>query len=522
MSYVSILKTIPEIISQPTGIAVLASVGIHGVIALFLPWMQLETKPKETKSPKTGVGLVELNQAAQNRLPQTTTSGLPKQPGIPLQAQLPQVGQVPLQAQVPPFPNFALKSPPLPAQPPTTSLVEPPLTPVPLSPNRVSILPLPQKNQLQVAQTQNFQLQPKFDVSQNDTTTIPRVNDRKITRLQDEIGLGKPQPLPSSVNTSNSQYPTNLPDLQAANIPKNLSELQPTNIPSNLPNTPASISSNNSNTPPGLPNQEFVAPGGTPQPGGNLAMGGTSLPQWQPQQPTPVKPELSPPAPTTSQVTAQQIAKITSLNDQLRKVRDQYPNIETKKLISETVSGQRGQEGKIEGGLVYTDGKVESIEFLDNSVPSSLKVAAREYFRDYFQKNPVQANGKPQYYPFRLSFLPNSNITPTTATPPKLPALVPQKLPILETSKTQPSPSGQQNLQQRLRSLPQNQQLPQQQQPIQATVKPTAPPVQVGTNQAQSTPQASRLQLNNSPNPNQKLLQQLRQLKQQRQNSNQQ
>ncbi|WP_315784115.1 hypothetical protein [Fischerella sp. JS2] len=509
MSYVSILKTIPEIISQPTGIAVLASVGIHGVIALFLPWMQLETKPKEIKSPKTAVGLVELNQADQNRLPQTTTSGLPKQPGIPLQAQLPQAGQVPVQAQVPPFPNFAFKSTPLPTQPPTTSLVEPPLTSVPLSPNRLRILPLPQKNQLQVAQKQNFQLQPKYDVSQNDTTTIPRVNDRKVTRLQDEIGLGKPQPLPSSVNTSNSVYPTNLPDLQAANIP------------SNLPNTPTSISSNNPNTPPGLPNQEFVAPSGTPQPGDNLAMGGTSLPQWQPQQPTPQKPELTPPAPTTSQVTAQQIAKITSLNDQLRKVRDQYPNIETKKLISETVSGQRGQQGEIEGGLVYTDGKVDSIEFLDNSVSSSLKVAAREYFRDYFQKNPVQANGKPQYYPFRLSFLPNSNITPAAATPPKLPALVPQKLPILETSKTQSSPSGQQNLQQRLRSLSQNQQLPQQQQPIQTTVKPTTSPAQVGTNQAQSTPQASQLQVNNTQKPNKKLLQQLRQVKQQRQNSNQ-
>lgn len=508
MSYVSILKTIPEIISQPTGIAVLASVGIHGVIALFLPWMQLETKPKETKSPKTGVGLVELNQADQNRLPQTTTFRLPKQPVIPLQTQLPQAGQVPIQAQVPPFPNFAFKSTPLPAQPSTTSLVEPPLTPVPLSPNRVSILPLPQKNQLQVARRQNFQLQPKYDVSQSDTTTIPRVNDRKVSRLQDEIGLGKPQPLPSSVNTSNSVYPTNLPDLQAANIP------------SNLPNTPASNSSNNPNTPPGLPNQEFVAPGGTPQLGGNLAMGGTSLPQWQPQQPTLQKPELPPPAPTTSQVTAQQIAKITSLNDQLRKVRDQYPNIETKKLISETVSGQRGQEGEIEGGLVYADGQVESIEFLDNSVSSNLKIAAREYFRDYFQKNPVQANGKPQYYPFRLSFLPKSNITPAAATPPKLPVLVPQKLPILETSKTQSSPSGQQNLQQRLRSLPQNQQLPQQQQPTQATVKPTTSPVQVGTNQAQPTPQASQLQVNNTQNPNHKLLQQLRQVKQERQKSN--
>ncbi|RAM50724.1 MAG: hypothetical protein C6Y22_15535 [Hapalosiphonaceae cyanobacterium JJU2] len=500
MSYVSVFKSIPEIFSQPTGIAVLASVGIHGVIALFLPWMQMETQPKQTKTPKTGVGLVELNQADQSRLPQTTTSALPKQPGIPLQAKLPQVGQVPLQAQVPPFPNFALKSTPLPPQQSPTSLVEPPLTSIPVSPNRVSIQPLPRKSQLQIEQT-------NFDINQNNTATVPRVNDRKVSRLQDEIDLGKPQPLPSSVNSSNSQYPTNLPDIQAANIP------------TNLPNTPTSVYSNNSSTPnsnpaSGLPNQEFPVAISTPQSGSNLAMGGTNLPQWQSQQSTiPQTPNL-PSTATTSQ-TAQQIAKINSLNDQLRKVRDQYPNIETKKLISETVSGQRGQEGKIEGGLVYSDGKVESIEFLDNSVSSSLQVAAREYFRDYFQKNPVQANGKPQYYPFRLSFLPNNNINPVTATPSKLPALVPQKLPILETPKTQLSPSEQQDLKQRLRSLPQNQSSPQQQQPIQSA--------QVGTNQTQPIPKLSQPQVNNnSQNSNQKLIQQLRQVKQERENSNQQ
>ncbi|MGJ5674637.1 MAG: hypothetical protein ACR9NN_13645 [Nostochopsis sp.] len=501
MSYVSVFKSIPEIISQPTGIAVLVSVGIHGVIALFLPWMQMETQPKQTKSPKTGVGLVELNQADQSRLPQTTTSALPKQPGIPfpLQGKLPKTGQVPLKAQVPPFPNFGPKSTSLSTQQTTNSLVEPPLNSIPVSPNRVSILPLPRRSQLQIEQKQNY------------TTTVPRVDDRKVARLQDEIDLGKPQPLTSSVNTSNSQYPTNLPDLQAASMP------------TNLPSTPTSVSSNNSSTPnsstpnsstsSGSPNQEFPVATGTPQPESNLAIAGTNLPKWQSQQSTtPQTPNL-PSTPTTSQVTAQQIAKINSLNDQLRKIRDQYPNIETKKLISETISGQRSQEGKIEGGLVYIDGKVESIEFLDNSASSTLKVAAREYFREYFQKNPVQANGKPQYYPFRLSFLPNNNIAPAAATPSNLPTLAPQKLPVLQTPKAQSSPSEQEDLKQRLRSLPQNQPSPQQQEPIQS--------VQMGTNQAQPLPKLSQPEVNNnSQNTNQKLLEQLRQVKQERQNSN--
>ncbi|WP_257236176.1 hypothetical protein [Nostoc sp. 'Peltigera malacea cyanobiont' DB3992] len=72
MSYVSLLKNIPEILSQPIGIAAIASLGIHGAIAMIVPLMPMESnKPKETASSKT-VGLLELSQADQNRLPQST------------------------------------------------------------------------------------------------------------------------------------------------------------------------------------------------------------------------------------------------------------------------------------------------------------------------------------------------------------------------------------------------------------------------------------------------------------------
>ena len=59
MSYVSLLKNIPEIFSQPTGIAAIASLGIHGAIALIVPLMPVNSgQSSKTDSPKA-VGLME-------------------------------------------------------------------------------------------------------------------------------------------------------------------------------------------------------------------------------------------------------------------------------------------------------------------------------------------------------------------------------------------------------------------------------------------------------------------------------
>lgn len=70
MSYVSLFKNIPELLSQPIGIAAIASLGIHGAIAMIVPLMPMDSsKSKDTASSKT-VGLLELSQADQSRLPQ--------------------------------------------------------------------------------------------------------------------------------------------------------------------------------------------------------------------------------------------------------------------------------------------------------------------------------------------------------------------------------------------------------------------------------------------------------------------
>jgi hypothetical protein len=331
-----------------------------------------------------------------------------------------------------------------------------------------------------------------------------------------------------------------------------LLELQAANLPTELPSNSTSTPYHNTTTATVSQTQEFVAPiGTTPQLGDKLTLAGATLPQWQQQQLASNIPQL----PSTSTIppgTEQQLATINSFGDQFQKVRQHYPNIETKKPISETVNVQRGQEGNVRGGLVVdSEGKVESVDFLDNSVSSSLKTSTREFFREYFQKNPVQANGKPKYYPFSLSFLPN-NSTAVGATSPKLPTLAPQQLPGLGINKTQPLPNlsngQQQDPMQGLRSPQQNPQSPQQvqqvstgsQQPTvklspqsvpvktnqsaptpQATTTPAQQSVQVGKNQVVPTSQATQAQISKTQASSQKLINKLRQLREERQDSNQ-
>ena len=118
MSYVSLLKNIPDILSQPAGIAAIASVGIHGAIAFILPLMPVDSS-KSTKqvSSNKPVGLVQLSQADQNRLPQ-----------------IPGTSQVALKPQVP-LPNFATQPTQLAALPPTLSGSQMMLAPIPQTPN---------------------------------------------------------------------------------------------------------------------------------------------------------------------------------------------------------------------------------------------------------------------------------------------------------------------------------------------------------------------------------------------------
>ena len=81
MSYQSFLKTLPDSLHLPTAIAAVASLGIHGLLALSLPTLSASSKPEEQQ--KGTVKVVELTPAEQRRLPQSSQATQPLPETIP-------------------------------------------------------------------------------------------------------------------------------------------------------------------------------------------------------------------------------------------------------------------------------------------------------------------------------------------------------------------------------------------------------------------------------------------------------
>ncbi len=74
MSYTSPITTLPQMLRQPIGMAVLASLGFHGLLWATLPRLHAFSRPVADQQQRT-VGLVELTPAEQNRLPEAATLG---------------------------------------------------------------------------------------------------------------------------------------------------------------------------------------------------------------------------------------------------------------------------------------------------------------------------------------------------------------------------------------------------------------------------------------------------------------
>ena len=403
MSYVSLLKNIPEFLSQPTGIAAIASLGIHSAIAFVLPMVPMDSKPKQEPSSKSSVGLVELSQAEKSRLPQPGAPQLSLQPLQPPTPVLPQVPPMNLANQsIPPLP-------PIPASPSSTDLILPPHQKT----NNVGIASLPKSQSLPILSKRDLQPAPSL------STKV-----RPFTPYVEKVKLGEPKPLESS------RIPYNVPPVQAANIPQE-QELVNTYAPVSSGQMPVASSAEGvaqQTTEAGTQtteaggvaqNQQLVTPVvQPPQVGDNsIALRGQNLPQL-PQGSNfqaPKLPSLVPQSP--SLVTEQLASKPKTFVERFTEAKNQYPNLETKQPVAAIVNTKAAQEGNVQGDLVVNgQGQVESINFENNSVPSDLKTEVREYFREYFQNNPAQANGKPKFYPFNISFKSNSsNISKTPA-----------------------------------------------------------------------------------------------------------
>jgi hypothetical protein len=409
------------------------------------------SKPKQEPSLKSSVGLVELSQSEKNRLPQPGVPQLSSQPPAP--ALLPQV----------PSPKFANQSipslPPLPPSRSSTALILPPL---PTKTNNVAIASLPKSQSLPILSKKDLQPDPSLSTK---VRPLPRYAEpdpslsakvKPLPRFPEEkVQLREAKPLASS------RIPYNVPPIQAANIAQE-QELLNTSAPvyPDQMRAASDVSNATQNTAPGSEvsqganNQPLVTPVvQSPQVGDNsIALARQNLPQLQ-QGSNLQAPEL-PPLATARSLSTPLIPSIPStpstpktFPQRLAEAKQQYPNLETKQPIAETVNGKTAQQGNVEGDLVVNrQGQVESIDFRNNAVSPELKTSARQYLREYFQKNPVQANGKPKLYPFNISFKPNSNIS-------KIPAS--ELSTSSQVSQTQPATTAaQRSLIQRLRSVP--------------------------------------------------------------------
>ncbi|NMG06778.1 hypothetical protein [Brasilonema sp. UFV-L1] len=442
MSYVSFLRNIPEFLSQPTGIAAVASLGIHGAIAFLLPIVPMSSKAKQEPSSKSSVGVVELSQAEKNRLPQPGTPQLSLQPPVPVLPQIPPSN----------FANQSTTPSSLASVPPSASSTALILPPLPKTNNTpLTLPPLPKTNNVAIASLPKSQSLPIL--SKKDLPPEPSLSAkvRPLPRYPEKVQLGETKPLESS------KIPYNVPPVQAANIPQEQQELVNTSAPGYPDQMPTSAEGSSATqtteagneVPQVANNQQLVTPVvQPPQVGDNsIALRGQSFPQL-PQGSSIQAPELPPLATARSLSTPNK-----TFAERVTEAKSQYPDLETRQPIAATVDAKTAEEGKVEGDLVVNrEGQVESIEFHNNSVASDLKTSVREYFREYFQKNPVQANGKPKLYPFNISFKPNNNISKTPASELSTSSLVTQ---------TQPVTAAQRSLIQRLRSAPVNAQVSQ-------------------------------------------------------------
>jgi hypothetical protein len=377
MSYVSLLKNIPEILSQPIGIAAIASLGIHGAIAMIVPLMPMEAnKPKETASSKT-VGLLELSQADQNRLPQTT-------PQIGLQ-QLPPIA--PLSA-----PNFTTQAGLTPlAPPPSSQLTLPPLPP---SSNNYRVSSLPPRQSLRMIPSENLRFSAsnidssKYNLSPKFSPSVPRVND-SATKFE--------QSKPLALNR--------LPQLQSEKIPDDiLQNAQPPSLTDTNPiataqgNTTSQMTQpiNNAST---NPQNQLITSLKQASRSGNTLIGTRGI--------------TGQTADFSVKGTQQVIAQLDSYANLRKEVQQQYPNAEQKPVIRQTLPTDKSNlQGAVLGVLVVDpDGKVLDIKFQDKLVSPELQSKAREYFNKQSPKGDKQISS----YPFNLVFQnKTSNTTGTT------------------------------------------------------------------------------------------------------------
>ncbi|WP_088242218.1 hypothetical protein [Calothrix rhizosoleniae] len=484
MSYVSVFKNIPDFLSQPTGIAAIASIGIHGAIAFILPLMPVESNKPKTVGTSKAVGLVELSQAEQQRLPKTAVA-----PKVALQPQIP-------------LPNIN-----------STLPNQPPLPPIPSNPSILQ--PLPQSTSVyptySLPKRQSFRLSPSTRFNTGRSAYKPYTSAYKpYTSAYKPYTSRK-----TAVNYRNSRK---LPIVDPAKSIPGVNTNQ--NPPSNQSQKRVT---NNAG------NQQLVARVQQVfQSGDNYSIAATGkFQEYQPKSPASTTQSPSP-SPSSNQA----IAALNSYQALRQSVQQKYPGVEEKRVIRRVIPTENvALQGKVTGTLVVdAERKVVDVVFPSNS---SISPAQKVAIRKYFLKNPPPGSKNLASYPFSLSFQKNeSNVAVDNqikpgATPAKNQSLE-QKL--QNTKKQQAATSNQPvKLKNPVQiSPPTNTNSGKQQESTSNQPVKLKNPVQVSPSPNSSKQQATSanqpvklknpVQVSPSSNSSQKLIDRLRQVKKERQN----
>jgi hypothetical protein len=369
MSYVSIFKNIPEILSQPTGIAAIASLGIHGAIALIVPLMPVNTSASSKADSPKAVGLMELSTADQSRLPQppSTSQIALQQPKLPIQQQLPGTNLGSSLTNYPPLQTETYNQPVLPA--------------IPSSPTNYNLSYLPTRQSIERLTRSSLQTEmsrlPRSTYNPSISPISPFVNNLD-QRMRETGSLGINRLPELRQNNEIPGEPLNNPSAEAIDIGSS------TTVGISPPQT---VESEN--------NAVKIVQGGE-----KIALVDNS----RGQSPEILRNESD----SKGQRTEQLLAKLNSYNTLRQNIRQEYPNIKEKGVIRETISTDTPEmEGTVVGRLIVdSDGKVLDIKFQEGT--ESLKLQSK--VREFFSANPPQADKQViSSYPFQLKFQNNPN-----------------------------------------------------------------------------------------------------------------
>ncbi|HEY9861407.1 MAG TPA: TonB family protein [Candidatus Obscuribacterales bacterium] len=255
MSYWSFIQSLPQALRQPSGIASIASIGLHGLLWIVLPILPLASKTTESEAQRS-VQIVELTPAEQSRLPSfatpqlslpplpQTTNLFPSLPSLQSSNSLPSSSSSPYSLPLfpPPSTGFSFSPPmplPAPLELPTTqiSIPDPPPSRPPQSTQRPQL-------------SGEFQERPGLDAIQQNSQALQSQNLPQLEGASpDAIALATsdpntPAPSTAEPTTPPSEPPTNSSEPDNSPVPTQPSptETEQAVAPTTPPPTPGARS----------------------------------------------------------------------------------------------------------------------------------------------------------------------------------------------------------------------------------------------------------------------------------------